>query len=189
MKRSRYSATMSRCFGSSNQSRERNRRWGLSDAMRNDSLWQAGHVDLHAEQAAREGLLLALLGVERNVRRGDVERPQIVTRERRLGHGGAWQAHRRQQFALGRIAAESPAAEHARPDAAFDVDDRSVGKSFAGAEARENPLVGERAVTRAIERVDDPGKRIGVVEHAAVGTFRGAVAHDIARVAALATGI
>src|SRR5215207_9006529 len=44
MKRSRYSALWSLRWGSSNQSRERNRRAGrpLSEAMMNLSLWQAG---------------------------------------------------------------------------------------------------------------------------------------------------
>src|SRR5690349_905580 len=101
MKRSRYSATMSRCFGSSNQSRDRNRRGGRSEAMRNDSLWQTRYVDSYAEQSARERLLLALLGVERDMRGGDVERPQVIAAERRLRHGGAWQTQRCQQFALG----------------------------------------------------------------------------------------
>src|SRR5689334_1782934 len=156
MKRSRYSATMSRCFGSSNQSRERKRRWGLSEAMRNDSLWQSGHVDSDAEQAAREWLLFALLGIERDMRGGDVERPKIVAAERRLGHGRAGQPQRRQQLALGRVSTQAPAAEHAGPDAAFDIDDRPVRESFAGTEAREDAFVGERAVTRAIECVDDP---------------------------------
>src|SRR5690349_10179829 len=98
---------MSRCFGSSNQSRERKRRAGraersgagLSDAMSHDSLGQSGHVDARAEQAAGKRLLLALFGVERDVRGGDVESTKIVTAEGGLGHGGAGQAQRLQQLA------------------------------------------------------------------------------------------
>src|SRR6478735_6616469 len=127
---------MSRCFGSSNQSRERNRRWGL-EAMRNDSLWQSWHVDANAEQSARERLLLALFRVERDVGGGDVERAQIVAGERRLGHGRAGQADARQQFALGRIATQSPASEDAGPDATFDIHDGPVRVPFAGAKSRE----------------------------------------------------
>ena len=62
MKRSRYSATMSRWSGSSNQSRERKRRAGRveSDAMRDLALRQARYVNPNAEQSARERLLRAL---------------------------------------------------------------------------------------------------------------------------------
>src|SRR5690349_16902938 len=95
MKRSRYSATMSRCFGSSNQSRERKRRRGwtrVSEAMRNDSLRQPGHGDSRTEQSTGERLLPALLRRQRDMRRGDVKRLQIVARERGLGDRGAGQA-------------------------------------------------------------------------------------------------
>src|SRR5690349_7869013 len=101
MKRSRYSATMSRCFGSSNQSGDRTRGGSRAEALRRESLWPSRYVDSSAEQSARARLLLALLGVERDMRGGDVERPQVIAAERRLRPGGAWQAQRCQQFALG----------------------------------------------------------------------------------------
>src|SRR5690349_9688799 len=105
MKRSRYSATMSRCFGSSNQSRDRKRRAGraeagLSDAMSHYSLGQAGHIDAGAEETAGQRLLPAFLGAERDVRGGDVKGSQIVAAESRLGHRGAGQAKCLQQLAL-----------------------------------------------------------------------------------------
>src|SRR5678815_722424 len=114
---------MSRCLGSSNQSRERNRRWGkrtvASDAMGHNSLWQAGHLDARAEQAAGQRLLLAFLGVERHVRRGDVKRLQVVVTERGLGDGRAGQVDLADQFARWRVALQAPAAEHAGPDTTF----------------------------------------------------------------------
>src|SRR5688572_15900801 len=122
MKRSRYSATMSRCFGSSNQSRERKRRFGrpllASDAMSHDSLGKSGDVDTRAKQSTRERLLQPLFGVEAHAGAGDVEGTQVRAAERRLGHVGDRQFECAQQFALRRVAAQAPAAEQASPDAA-----------------------------------------------------------------------
>src|SRR5262245_61618664 len=102
MKRSRYSATMSRCFGSSNQSRERKRRLGrpllASDAMSDDSLGKSGDVDAHLEQSARERLFLQLFAVEAHPGAGDVESAQVRSAERRLGHVRDRQAQGAQQF-------------------------------------------------------------------------------------------
>src|SRR6478735_2848655 len=145
MKRSRYSATMSRCFGSSNQSRERKRRCcvdDLSDAMRHDSLWQSRHVDPRAEQAAGERLLPTLFCIECNVRGSDVKRLEVVACEGCLGDRGTRQSNGLQQFALRRVALQAPAAEHAGPEATFGVDDRPVGKPTARREARKHTLVG-----------------------------------------------
>src|SRR5262245_56398232 len=100
MKRSRYSATMSRCLGSSNQSRDRKRREGFaSDAMGHNSLWEPRHVDSYTEQAARQRLCLPFRGVERDMRGGDVKSTQIVVAESRLGDGRAGQIQFRQQLA------------------------------------------------------------------------------------------
>src|SRR3954467_6072908 len=112
---------MSRCLGSSNQSRERKRRWckrtAASDAMGHNSLWQAWHVDARAEQPTGQRLLLALLGIERHVGGSDVQGLQVVVTERGLGDGGAGQVDLAEQFAGGRITPQTPAAEYAGPDA------------------------------------------------------------------------
>src|SRR6187399_1254749 len=99
MKRSRYSATMSRCFGSSNQSRERKRRLGrprelamalglASDAMSDHSLRKTRDIDASAEQSAGEWLLEQLIGVEAHAGAGDVKGLQIRSAECRLGDVG-----------------------------------------------------------------------------------------------------
>src|SRR6186997_2031152 len=105
MKRSRYSATMSRCFGSSNQSRERKRRDCFcrvsSDAMGHNSLRQSRHVYACAEQTTGERLCFPFLGAERNVRGGDVQSLQVIVTKGRLGDGGAGQLDLAQQLASG----------------------------------------------------------------------------------------
>src|SRR6187200_573038 len=155
MKRSRYSATMSRCFGSSNQSRERKRRCfdGVcaSDAMRHDSLWQSRHVDSRAEQATGERLLPALFCIERHVRGSDVKRLEIVACEGRLGDRGTRQSNGLQQLALRRVALQAPAAKHAGPKATFGVDDRAVGIPASRREARKDAFVRQAAGASAIE--------------------------------------
>src|SRR5690349_20282099 len=123
------------------------------------------------------------------MRGGDVESPKIVAAKRGLRDGRAWQAQRRQQLALRRIASQAPSAEHAGPDATFDVDNGPVRKTFAGAEACEDAFIRERAIPRTIERVDDPGQRIRVIESATVRAFRRTVAHDVAGIAALTAGV
>ena len=194
MKRSRYSATMSRCFGSSNQSRERKRRlvaWMVCQ-MPCDTIpcGSPGHVDANAEQAAGERLLLALFRIERDMRGGDVKRPQIVAGEGRLGHRGARQSQGLTAIRLAVSSAEAPAAEHAGPEATFGIDDRAVGISASPAPKRANTRLLDRLpVARAIECVDDSGQRIGVIQHAAVGALRRTVGHHVARIAPHAAGV
>src|SRR5688500_2615518 len=102
MKRDRYNATMSRCLGSSNQSRERKRREGFaSDAMGHNSLWKARNVDTCPEQPACQRLLLAFFRVERDARGGDVKGLQIIAAEGGLCHGRAGQAQCAEQFPRG----------------------------------------------------------------------------------------
>src|SRR5688572_32275505 len=100
MKRSRYNATMSRCLGSSNQSRERKRRL---DSMGDNSLWKSRHVDTCAEQATGERLCFPFLGAERDVCGSDVQSLQIIVGKGRLGDGGTGQLYLAQQFACGRV--------------------------------------------------------------------------------------
>src|SRR5688572_20834422 len=100
MKRSRYSATMSRCLGSSNQSRDRKRREGFaSDAMGHNSLWKPRHVYAYTEQAASQRLCLPFRGAERDMRGGDVKGAKIVVAERCLRDRRAGQIQLRQQLA------------------------------------------------------------------------------------------
>ena len=149
-------------------------------------LRQPRHVDPRAKQAAGERLLLALFGDERHVRGGDVERLEVIARERRLGDRGAGQSDRCSSSPR-ESSVEAPAAEHAGPHAAFDVDDGAVGVTTAGGKAHEYTLVREAAVPCAIEGVDRSGQRVGVVQPAAVGALGGTVGHDIAWIAANAT--
>src|SRR3954470_2412131 len=121
MNRSRYSATMSRCLGSANQSRDRKRIF--SDAMGHDFLWKSRHVNPYLEQSPGQWLLTALLGTERDVRGCDVQSPQIVTSKRCLGDGGAGQAESAEQLPCGRIALQAPTPEYTGPEAALRVHD------------------------------------------------------------------
>src|SRR6185295_15838599 len=141
MKRSRYNATMSRCLGSANQSRERKRRLGVSDAMGHDSLRKSRHVDARAEQSTGERLRFPFLGAERDMRGSDVKGLEIVVTEGGLGDGGAGQAQRTEQRALRRITLQAPATEHAGPDAALGVHDGAIRVTGTGRQACEHALV------------------------------------------------
>src|SRR5262245_60972766 len=81
---------------------------------------------------------------------------------------------------------QCPAAEHAAPDAAFDVDDGAVGITAARRHAHQDALVGQQAGTRAIEGVDDAGQRIRVIESLAVRALGRTVGDDVAGIAAYA---
>src|SRR5512143_3476314 len=110
MKRSKYSATMSRWAGSSNQSRERKRRLGVrSEAMRDDALRQPRYVNAYAEQTSGNRLLFALLVRKAFPRGGDVERAQVFAAERGLGDVGHRHGELRDLLAVGRIAIHAPA--------------------------------------------------------------------------------
>src|SRR3569833_378681 len=128
MKRSRYSATMSRWAGSSNQSRERKRRLGVrSEAMRNDALRGARYVNAHTAQAAGSRLLLALLVRKTFPRGGDVERAQVFAAECSLGDVGHRHGELGHFLAVRRIAVHAPAAVEAGPDVALRIGDRPSG--------------------------------------------------------------
>src|SRR4051812_11874103 len=130
---------MSRCLGSSNQSRERKR--GLSDAMGHDFLRKTGHVNPYAEQSAGQRLMASFLGIERDVRGGDVQGAEILVTERRLGDRRAGQAQGAQQFARGRVTLQPPAAEYASPEATLRIHAWAVRVAAADWQPREHALV------------------------------------------------
>src|SRR5262245_40599543 len=124
MNRSRYSATMSRWAGSSNQSRERKRRLGVrSEAMRDDALRKPRYVNAYAEQTSGIRLLFALCVRKTLPGRGDVERAQVFAAECGFGDVGHRHGELRDLVAVGRVAVHAPAAVEPGPDETLSVGD------------------------------------------------------------------
>src|SRR6185295_1535055 len=104
MNRSRYRATMSRWSGSSNQSRERKRRFGGElESMPDCALRQPGCVYSHAEQATGARLFRVVLLREPFPGGGDVERAQVCAAEGLLGHVRARHPQLPEQRTVGRV--------------------------------------------------------------------------------------
>src|SRR6185295_1522278 len=133
MNRSRYRATMSRWSGSSNQSRERNRRFGRElESMPDCALRQPGCVYSHAEQPTGERLLRVVFLREPFPGGGDVKGAQIGAAEGLLGDVRARHPELAEQRAVGRVLVEAPAAVEPGPQRALRVRDGAVGVAVIG---------------------------------------------------------